>query len=229
MFERYTERAREVVMLAQDEARSLKHNYIGTEHLLLGLLREEEGRAARVLNHAGIHVEDVRKFVIKVIGEGDESLTGQSPFTPRARKVCELALREALALGHRYVGTEHLLLGLVRENEGVAARYLNEHGADPDKVRMGVVRQLNPPPPKIAVEITGTPPAARLEVGRWREGLVQVLNNLGDRSGRCPENADGCVGCEADAREAMLFGLHLLGYETWAEFHHNEIHRKATS
>src|ERR687889_572717 len=121
MFERFTERARQVVVLAQEEARTLKHNYIGTEHILLGLLREEEGLAARVLESLDITVERVRAQVVRIVGSGEEVTSGQIPFTPRAKKVLELALREALSLGHNYIGTEHILLGLVRENEGVAA------------------------------------------------------------------------------------------------------------
>src|SRR4051812_26594165 len=124
MFERFTERARQVVVLAQEEARTLKHNYIGTEHILLGLLREEEGLAARVLESLDITVERVRAQVVRIVGSGEEVTSGQIPFTPRAKKVLELALREALSLGHNYIGTEHILLGLVRENEGVAARIL---------------------------------------------------------------------------------------------------------
>ena len=120
MFERFTERARQVVVLAQDEARALKHNYIGTEHILLGLLREEEGLAARVLESLDITVEEVRAQVARIVGQGDEVTTGQIPFTPRAKKVLELALREALSLGHNYIGTEHILLGLVRENDDLA-------------------------------------------------------------------------------------------------------------
>ena len=135
MFERFTERARQVVVLAQDEARLLKHNYIGTEHLLLGLLREEEGIAARVLESLDITLEEVRVQVARIIGEGEGSLRGQIPFTPRAKKVLELALREGLALGHDYIGTEHILLGLVRENEGVAARILLDFDADAEKIR----------------------------------------------------------------------------------------------
>src|SRR5690242_8228844 len=133
MFERFTERARQVVVLAQDEARTLKHNYIGTEHILLGLLREEEGLAARVLDSLDITVEEVRAQVARIVGQGDEVTTGQIPFTPRAKKVLELALREALSLGHNYIGTEHILLGLVRENEGVAARILLDFDADAEK------------------------------------------------------------------------------------------------
>src|SRR5213078_1103098 len=145
MFERFTERALQVVVLAQDEARALKHNYIGTEHILLGLLREEEGLAARVLESLDITVEEVRAQVARIVGQGDEVTTGQIPFTPRAKKVLELALREALSLGHNYIGTEHILLGLVRENEGVAARILLDFDADSEKIRNEVIRMLSGP------------------------------------------------------------------------------------
>jgi ATP-dependent Clp protease ATP-binding subunit ClpC len=145
MFERFTERARQVVVLAQEEARTLKHNYIGTEHILLGLLREEEGLAARVLESLDITVERVRGQVVRIVGSGEEVTSGQIPFTPRAKKVLELALREALSLGHNYIGTEHILLGLVRENEGVAARILLDFDADSEKIRNEVIRMLSGP------------------------------------------------------------------------------------
>jgi ATP-dependent Clp protease ATP-binding subunit ClpC len=145
MFERFTERARQVVVLAQEEARTLKHNYIGTEHILLGLLREEEGLAARVLEGLEITVEEVRNQVIRIVGAGEEVTSGQIPFTPRAKKVLELALREALSLGHNYIGTEHILLGLVRENEGVAARILADFDADSEKIRNEIIRMLSGP------------------------------------------------------------------------------------
>ena len=145
MFERFTERARQVVVLAQEEARALKHNYIGTEHLLLGLLREEEGVAARVLDGLEVSVEEVRAAVVRIVGSGEESPQGQIPFTPRAKKVLELALREALSLGHNYIGTEHILLGLVREDEGVAARILLDLDAEPEKIRNEVMRTLSGP------------------------------------------------------------------------------------
>jgi ATP-dependent Clp protease ATP-binding subunit ClpC len=143
MFERFTERARYVVVLAQDEARTLIHNYIGTEHILLGLLREEHGPAARVLGSLGITVEEVRAQVVRIVGLGDEATAGQIPFTPRAKKVLELALREALSLGHNYIGTEHILLGLVRENEGVAARILLDLDADDDRIRSEIMHLLS--------------------------------------------------------------------------------------
>src|SRR4051812_21512824 len=124
MFERFTERARQVVVLAQDECRALKHNYIGSEHILLGLLREEDGLGARVLDSLEITAEEVRAQVARIVGQGDEVTVGQIPFTPRAKKVLELALSEALALGHNYVDTYHILLGLVRVDDGVATRVL---------------------------------------------------------------------------------------------------------
>ena len=145
MFERFTERARQVVVLAQGEARALKHNYIGTEHLLLGVLREEEGVAARVLDTFDITVEEVRAQVVRIIGQGDEVATGEIPFTPRAKKALELALNEALSLGHNYIDTAHILLGLVRENEGVGARILRDFGADAEMIHAEIIRMLSGP------------------------------------------------------------------------------------
>jgi FolB domain-containing protein len=142
MSERFTERACKVVVLAQEEARHFNHNYIGTEHLLLGLLREDEGVAARALGSLNVTLDEVREQVESIVGYGEEGTGGQAPFTPRSKKVLELALREALQLGHNYIGTEHILLGLVRESEGVAARVLSNLGVDPDKVRREVVRML---------------------------------------------------------------------------------------
>jgi Clp amino terminal domain, pathogenicity island component len=139
VFERFNESARQLVVLAQDEARALRHNYIGTEHILLGLLREEEGLAARVLESLGITLEEVRARVVGIVGQGDEVTTGQIPFTPRAKKVLELSLREALSLGYQYIGTEHILLGIVRENEGVAARILLDFDADAEKIREKII------------------------------------------------------------------------------------------
>jgi ATP-dependent Clp protease ATP-binding subunit ClpC len=149
MFERFTERAREVVVLAQEEARNLRHNYIGTEHMLLGLLREKEGVAARVLESLDVTLDEVRAQVLRVVGAGDQPLvSGQIPFTPRAKKVLELSLREAMALGHRYIGTEHVLLGVVRENEGVAARILLDFGADAETIRNEIIRFPSGPGPR---------------------------------------------------------------------------------
>jgi ATP-dependent Clp protease ATP-binding subunit ClpC len=145
VFERFTERARQVVVLAQEEARLLRHNYIGTEHILLGLLREEEGVAAEVLESLDITAERVRYEVVRIVGRGEEVVEHQNPFTPRAKKVLELALREGLSLGHNYIGTEHILLGLARENEGVAARILLDFNADAETIRNEVIRMLSGP------------------------------------------------------------------------------------
>ena len=138
MFERFTKRARQVVVYAQGEARLLNHNYIGTEHLLLGLLGDEEGVAARTLESLDVTTEDVRARVVAIIGHGDEPPTAQIPFTPRAKKVLELALREAVTLGHNYIGTEHVLLAIVRVEDGVANRILLELGIDAETVRSRV-------------------------------------------------------------------------------------------
>ena len=146
MFERFTERSRNVVVLAQEEAILLRHNYIGTEHLLLGLLREEDGVAFRVLESLEVTAEEVRAQIARIVGRGDEDVSGQVPFTPRTKKVLELALREALSLGHDYIGTEHLLLGLVRENEGVAARILRDFDADAERIRAEILRTIAAPP-----------------------------------------------------------------------------------
>jgi ATP-dependent Clp protease ATP-binding subunit ClpA len=142
MFERFTDRARRVVVLAQEEARLLNHNYIGTEHLLLGLVSESQSVAAKALASLGISLEAVRAKVEETIGQGQRAPTGHIPFTPRAKKVLELSLREALQLGHNYIGTEHILLGLIREGEGVAAQVLVTLGADRDRVRQQVIQLL---------------------------------------------------------------------------------------
>ena len=142
MFQRFTDRARRAVHLAQEEARLLRHDYIGTEHLLLGLLYEGEGVAAKALESLGISLQEVRGQVEGIIGHGQSLVAGQVPFTPRAKKALELSLREALALGHHYIGTEHLLLGLLREGEGVAAQVLTRLGADHAQVRERVLSLL---------------------------------------------------------------------------------------
>jgi ATP-dependent Clp protease ATP-binding subunit ClpC len=143
LFERFTDRARRVVVLAQEEARLLNHNYIGTEHILLGLIHEGEGVAARALEGLGINLESVRSQVVEIIGQGSQAPSGHIPFTPRAKKVLELSLREALQLGHNYIGTEHILLGLIREGEGVAAQVLVKLGAELTKVRQTVIQLLS--------------------------------------------------------------------------------------
>ncbi len=182
VFERFTDRARQVVVLAQEEARGLRHDYIGTEHILLGLLREE-GLAAEVLESVGVTAEGVREQVVRIVGRGAEVSAGQIPFTPRAKKVLELALREALSLGHDYIGSEHILLGLVRENDGVAAQVLLALKADPEKVRDEIVRTS---PPEARPRL-GSFVQARGRLmhghgpmrGEWLRGLMPVLGQLG--------------------------------------------------
>ena len=167
MFERFTDRARRVVVLAQEEARILDHNYIGTEHILLGLIHEGEGVAATALESLGISLEAVRSQVVELIGHGQAAPTGHIPFTPRAKKVLELSLREALQLGHNYIGTEHILLGLIREGEGVAAQVLIKLGADLEGVRGRVVALLG--------EDIESPAGGQQYVGGFTEGARAVL------------------------------------------------------
>ena len=143
MFERFTDRARRVVVLAQDEARMLNHDYIGTEHILLGLIHEGEGVAAKALESLGISLEAVHRRVEEIIGQGQQAPSGHIPFTPRAKKVLELSLREAQQLSHNYIGTEHILLGLIREGEGVAAQVLVKLGADLNRERQQVIQLLH--------------------------------------------------------------------------------------
>jgi ATP-dependent Clp protease ATP-binding subunit ClpC len=173
VFERFTERARQVVVLAQEEARTLRHNYIGTEHLLLGLLREEQGIPARVLGSLDVTVERVRAQVVRIVGAGEEVTDGQIPFTPRAKKVLELAMREALSLKVNYIGTEHILLGLISENEGVAARILLDFDADSYRIRNLVIAMLSGSEPPAQVTLTG----ARLQ----RRGVKaqQLVRTIG--------------------------------------------------
>ncbi len=174
MFERFTDRARRVVVLAQEEARMLNHNYIGTEHILLGLIHEGEGVAAKGLEALGISLEGVRQQVEEIIGQGQQAPSGHIPFTPRAKKVLELSLREALQLGHNYIGTEHILLGLIREGEGVAAQVLVKLGADLNRVRQQVIQLLSGYQGKEAVA-TGAPegtPSTSLVLDQFGRNLT---------------------------------------------------------
>ncbi len=177
MFERFTDRARRVVVLAQEEARMLNHNYIGTEHILLGLIHEGEGVAAKALESLGISLEAVRSQVEEIIGQGQQAPSGHIPFTPRAKKVLELSLREALQLGHNYIGTEHILLGLIREGEGVAAQVLMKLGADLARVRQQVIQLLSGYQGKETVT-TGGPaegtPATSLILDQFGRNLTQA-------------------------------------------------------
>jgi ATP-dependent Clp protease ATP-binding subunit ClpC len=168
MFERFTDRARSVVVLAQEEASMLRHNYIGTEHILLGLIRDGDGVAAKVLQALGISLEAVRQQVKEIIGQGKEEVkSGHIPFTPRAKKVLELSLREALQLGHNYIGTEHILLGLIHEGQGVAAQVLVKLGADLSVVRMQVIQeQADNPTTEELPRVAQARAAARAKAGR---------------------------------------------------------------
>ena len=203
MFERFTERARQVIVLAQEEARMLRHNYIGTEHLLLGLLREADGVAARVLGTLEVSLEEVRGEVTRIVGEGEHESQGQIPFTPRAKKVLELALREALSLGHNYIGTEHILLGLMRESEGVAARILERPGRRrrprPSGSHARAVRSQPPP-----VERHGAPAAEPAEGGKERKSS-KVLDQFGRNLTKYAEEdkLDPVIGRETEIQRVM--------------------------
>ncbi len=191
MFERFTQQARQVVVLAQEEARVLKHNHIGTEHILLGLLREEEGLTAPVLAALGLNLDHIREEVRRIVGGGEEVTDGQIPFTPRAKKVLELSLREALSLGHNYIGPEHILLGLVHENEGVAFRLLIDSGLDAEAIRGAVLKVLTeggegrPPMPvgegrlRVAMPAVSSIQQRRSIDPAWLDGLASLLNRLG--------------------------------------------------
>ncbi len=181
MFERFTDRARRVVVLAQEEARMLNHNYIGTEHILLGLIHEGEGVAAKALEALGISLEAVRSQVEEIIGQGQQAPSGHIPFTPRAKKVLELSLREALQLGHNYIGTEHILLGLIREGEGVAAQVLVKLGADLSRVRNQVIQLLSGYQGKEAATSGGPAegtPSTSLVLDQFGRNLTQAAREI---------------------------------------------------
>jgi hypothetical protein len=178
MFERFTTRARQVIVHAQEEARLLKHHHIGTEHVLLGLVHEGEGVAAKALESLGISLEAVRAQVEKLIGQGQSAPTGHIPFTPRAKKVLELSLREAVKLKHHYIGTEHILLGLIREGEGVAAQVLVNLGADLSRVREQVVQLLG------SGDLAGLVAVDDEEARQRERGLLAGIAELGDENRR---------------------------------------------
>ena len=197
MFERFTDRARRVVVLAQEEARMLNHNYIGTEHILLGLIHEGEGVAAKALESMGISLEGVRAQVEEIIGQGQQAPSGHIPFTPRAKKVLELSLREALQLGHNYIGTEHILLGLIREGEGVAAQVLVKLGADLNRVRQQVIQLLSGYQGKEAVAANGPAegtPSTSLVLDQFGRNLTQAA-----REGKL----DPVIGRETEIERVM--------------------------
>ncbi|CAB4532536.1 unannotated protein [freshwater metagenome] len=197
MFERFTDRARRVVVLAQEEARMLNHNYIGTEHILLGLIHEGEGVAAKGLEALGISLEGVRAQVEEIIGQGQQAPSGHIPFTPRAKKVLELSLREALQLGHNYIGTEHILLGLIREGEGVAAQVLVKLGADLNRVRQQVIQLLSGYQGKEAATNSGPAegtPSTSLVLDQFGRNLTQAA-----REGKL----DPVIGRETEIERVM--------------------------
>jgi ATP-dependent Clp protease ATP-binding subunit ClpC len=197
MFERFTDRARRVVVLAQEEARMLNHNYIGTEHILLGLIHEGEGVAAKALESLGISLEGVRQQVEEIIGQGQQAPSGHIPFTPRAKKVLELSLREALQLGHNYIGTEHILLGLIREGEGVAAQVLVKLGADLNRVRQQVIQLLS--------GYQGKEPAAAGAAGEGAPSTSLVLDQFGRNltQGARESKLDPVIGREKEIERVM--------------------------
>src|ERR1700742_3850093 len=198
MFERFTDRARRVVVLAQEEARMLNHNYIGTEHILLGLIHEGEGVAAKALESLGISLEAVRQQVEEIIGQGQQAPSGHIPFTPRAKKVLELSLREALQLGHNYIGTEHILLGLIREGDGVAAQVLVKLGADLNRVRQQVIQLLHgdqgKEPASATSGSTESAPSTSLVLDQFGRNLTQ-----GAREGKL----DPIIGREKEIERVM--------------------------
>jgi ATP-dependent Clp protease ATP-binding subunit ClpA len=199
MFERFTNRARHVVVLAQEEARLLQHNYIGTEHILLGLLGEPDGIAAKALDRFGMTREATREEVRGIIGTGAVAPSGHIPFTPRAKKTLELALREALQLHHNYIGTEHILLGVIREGDGVGARILHDHAPDLMAIRMAVLDLL---------------PAGQAEAGRGRRWLRRRSPAGSDEPGEAAETAEIATTPAADtslSEAARLAGSHPVG------------------
>ena len=235
VFERFTKQARVVVIFAQLEAGKLRHDYIGTEHLLLGLLREEEGVAARVLESLDITAEAVRSEIVRIVGSGEDVTSGEFPFTPRAKKVLELSLREALSLGNDYIGAEHILLGLVREYGGVAARILEDHGIRSEKIREETTRVLGKGPGhfsgRASVSESGQG-LERLALPDLLEGadspLWALRPEIAQRLGRSPDAGDllvllaclpgglaartlGALGVDADALAAAAEDARLAG------------------
>jgi ATP-dependent Clp protease ATP-binding subunit ClpA len=202
MFERFTDRARRVVVLAQDEARLLRHYYIGTEHILLGLIHEGEGVAAEALESLGISLDAVRQQVEEIIGQGQEAPSGHIPFTPRAKKVLELSLRESLQLGHNYIGTEHILLGLIHEGDGVAAQVLVRLGADLNRVRHQVIQLIasrplreGPPGPEVQARLDVV--EIRLAVLEHRVGTGPDTSDLDEQIAQVRREKESAV----DARD----------------------------
>jgi hypothetical protein len=211
MFERFTDRARRVVVLAQEEARHLDHNYIGTEHILLGLIHEGDGVAARALTALDISLEAVRGEVEEIVGHGAEESSGHIPFTPRAKKVLELSLREALALGHNYIGTEHILLGLIREGEGVAAQVLVKLGASFDLVRLKVIQILADASQLQTEQLAGMP--ARIS---QQEAVAMVAGGPGAYQEQEPPELVRVVPLAREVFRGFGIRMVLLSLEIWS-------------
>jgi hypothetical protein len=244
MFERFTDRARRVVVLAQEEARMLNHNYIGTEHILLGLIHEGEGVAAKALESLGISLEAVRQQVEEIIGQGQQAPSGHIPFTPRAKKVLELSLREALQLGHNYIGTEHILLGLIREGEGVAAQVLVRLGADLNRVRQQVVHLVgtatsedaDPAGPRTRETVVARRPTGRefwltdvqISLARIAERLTAIERHLGIATPPTPAPAPADPGPAAPAPAAAAPEDRLATEEEVASWRETASGREAT-
>jgi ATP-dependent Clp protease ATP-binding subunit ClpA len=203
LFERFTDRARRVVVLAQEEARLLGHNYIGTEHILLGLIHEGEGVACEALQALGISLSGVRAQVEEIIGRGQSMPKGHVPFTPRAKKVLELSLREALQLGHGYIGTEHILLGLIREGEGVGAQVLQKLGADLNRVRQQVM-----------VLLQGREPEKATREELWGGDPKELVRKAAERTRRARELAEQVAAACGDpsiTADEVFYGFLILG------------------
>ena len=225
MFERFTDRARRVVVLAQEEARMLNHNYIGTEHILLGLIHEGKGIAAKSLESLGISLASVRTQVEELIGRGSSGPTGHIPFTPRAKKVLELSLREALQLGHNYIGTEHILLGVIREGEGVAAQVLVKLGADLNRTRAEVLILLSGQPGGEIRAEEGTPeeagwtgfgpprgPSSMALFDEWAVRAIHRAQELSAKRGRTTLSPEHLLfGLLATNHPQVMYALRMLG------------------
>jgi Clp amino terminal domain, pathogenicity island component/UvrB/uvrC motif len=233
MFERFTDRARRVIVLAQEEARMLNHNYIGTEHILLGLTREGEGVAAKALESLGISLDAVRQQVEEIIGQGQQAPSGHIPFTPRVKKVLELTQQAALQLGHNYIGTEHILLGLIREGDGVAAQVLVRLGAELNLVRQQVIQLLHGRQAREPVsarpttlELSLRAVQARLEAIEQRVGTGPDTSDLDDQIDEVRLERHAAVGAQeyeqAAAlrdREKELLAAKAARQEQWAARH----------
>ena len=202
MFQRFTDRSRQVVVLAQVEARRLDHNWIGTEHILLGLIDEGGGVAAKALESLGIGLDAVRQQVEEIIGRGQQAPSGHIPFTPRAKKVLELSLRESMQLGHDYIGTEHILLGLLREGDGVAAQVLVRLGADLDRVRQQVIRLLHGYP----AEEPGPGVEVRPEMAEQRAGIGPDTSDLDEQIKAARSEKEAAIEAQDFDRAASLRG-----------------------